>query len=73
MKRFIVNVSDSVALDEQLAIEVTRSAEIGHAAKKAIDELVAAHGESIVFPIFVDIHRAESFAKVAPLYHTQAK
>lgn len=68
MNHFIINLSDSTDLDEQIAVDVELQDDIGHVAQVAINELLVARGKSVSFPLFVDIHRAEDFPQLAALY-----
>jgi len=68
MNHFIINLTDSAGLDQQIAIGVEALRDVGCAAQCAIDQVLAQRGREIAFPLFVDIHRAEEFPQVAPLY-----
>lgn len=68
MNHFIINLSDSKDFDQQIAVDVEQQGDIGHIAQLAIDELLVASGKAVVFPLFVDIHRAEVFPEFAGLY-----
>ena len=68
MNHFIINLTDSAGLDQQIAIGVAEPRDVGCAAQCAIDQVLSQRGHEIAFPLFVDIHRADDFAQVAPLY-----
>ena len=73
MNHFIINLTDSAGLDQQLAVGVEASADIGCAAQFAIEKMLSHRGRAMAFPLFVDIHRAEDFPQVAALYHGARK
>ena len=68
MNHFIINLTDSAGLDNQVVIGVEEPGDVGCAAQCAIDQVLAQRGREIAFPLFVDIHRAEDFPQVATLY-----
>ena len=68
MNHFIINLTDSAGLDEQIASDVEEAGDVGCAAQSAIDQVLSDRGREVAFPLFVDIHRADDFAQVAPLY-----
>ena len=68
MNYFIINLTDSAGLDQQIAIGVEEPREGGCAAQCTIDRVLSRRGREIAFPLVVDIHRADDFPKVATLY-----
>ena len=68
MNHFIINLTDSADLDQQIAVGVEESGDIGCAAQLAIDKMLSNRVREMAFPLFVDIHRAEDFPQVASHY-----
>lgn len=68
MDHFIINLTDSAGLDQQIVIGVQGLRDVGCAAQYAIDQVLSQRGREIAFPLFVDIHRAQDFPQVETLY-----
>jgi len=68
MSDFIINLTDSGGLNEQIAAHAATDCDLGSAAKLAIDQIVRMSGGELTFPVFLDIHPAEAFGQVASLY-----
>lgn len=64
MKTYVVCVSDAANADRRTPVIVQESTGLGQVAQMAIDDFVAAFGEDVHFPLFIDIHPAEQFGGV---------
>ena len=68
MNSFVVHVSDAHGLDQQTAIRVADSMDLGRAAQVVLDALVDKHGSEITFPVFIDIQLSKEFHERAWMY-----
>jgi hypothetical protein len=68
MKTYVVCVSDSAGSDRRTPVMVQEDTSLGKVAQMAIDDFVAAFGDDVKFPLFVDIHPGEEFPGVQWLH-----
>jgi hypothetical protein len=68
MKTYVVCVSDAVNADRRTPVMVQDETSLGRVAQMAIDDFVSAFGETIAFPLFIDIHPAEQYGGVQWLH-----
>ena len=68
MKELIVRITDTAGIDQQVSVRVAEAGDIGRAAQLAIDDMLSMCLGGIAWPLFIDIHPAQTFPQVSALY-----
>ena len=64
MKNFVICITDAARVDRQIVVSVAEPTNLGRAAHLALDQVMD-EGAKIQFPVFLDIHPADEFSRVA--------